>query len=628
MGIKNNRKRLAAAAIAIVGLASGAVAAHAATLWQRVTSATSPISFPAIAPTCTTASCLVTLDAGTGSVIVPDEVNGPQTVPFYGFNVNGQGLGEHTLAGGATSTIKVPFGTTLQITLTGIPIDLSFPSLPAGDVSHVGNVYTVHATKVGTSVFQPGKNVDAPRQIAMGLVGVLIVTPTDCTGVNLTCAYDGTSYADEALVATTDLDFDFANGVSTFPGMGYFGQPVNPDGSARKVYHVINGKSFPDTDVIDVRAGDSVLLRTVNAGVTDKSMSLLGLRQKLLARNASKYTDPQTFVAPLVGPGETADLVVEIPALTPANQRFALIDAGRQMNNGNQYGFGGALTFLNVWPANQAVSPSVSASYAWTTQQLGGTATPADPAYPVTAVDYSTDNVSFINLVANPLGITTFSGTVAMSTPGTVYVRVTDINGQQGTTTASAAPALPIAVSPTASSPDGLIQAIATADTNLTVTAGEYFVGAAGAEGAGSAMTVSGTGPYTLNATRLSIVAGDTISIRVKDNVGHWSTAIQTTVVAKAMPTVGGPTADTGTGVIAATATADIGLTVTAAEYFVGATDPGLGVATLMTVTGGPTTFTLAATALNPLVNTDVVSIRAMDNFGRWGPITTVTPVP
>ena len=34
MGIKNNRKRLAAAAIAIAGLASGAVAAHAARGWQ------------------------------------------------------------------------------------------------------------------------------------------------------------------------------------------------------------------------------------------------------------------------------------------------------------------------------------------------------------------------------------------------------------------------------------------------------------------------------------------------------------------------------------------------------------------------------------------------------------------
>jgi FtsP/CotA-like multicopper oxidase with cupredoxin domain len=358
MAIKNNRKRLVAAAIALAGLTGGAVAAHASTFGEVVAGAAAPAAFPAFVPTCT-ANCTITLDAGTGSVVVADAVNGPQTVPFYGFNVNGENGGEHTLAGGATSTIKVPQGTTLTINLTqsgvGSAIDLSFPSLPASDVTKSGTTYTVVANKVGTSVFQPDANADAPKQVAMGLVGVLIVTPSGCAGPNMMCAYDGTvSYSDETLVATTDLDYDFATGAATFPGMGYFGQSRMPDGTPRKVYHVINGKAFPDTQVIDVRANDSVLLRSVNAGVSDRSMSLLGLRQTLLARNASKYDDPQTFIAPLVGPGETADLVVQIPLGAQAGQRYALIDAGRQMNHGgaigNNYGFGGDLTFFNVWP--------------------------------------------------------------------------------------------------------------------------------------------------------------------------------------------------------------------------------------------------------------------------------------
>ena len=350
MAIKSNRKRLAAAAIAIAGLAGGAVAVHASTFGE-VATATGVPTFPTITPTCT-ATCAIALDAGTGTVTVADAVNGTQTIPFYGFGVNGNPA---SLAGSPNSTIKVPQGTTLTITLTqtgvGDPIDLSFPSLPAGDVSHRGNVYTVVANKVGTSVFQPGSNADAPKQVAMGLVGVLIVTPTGCASTNLSCAYDGTvSYTDEALVATTDLDAEFAANPAAF-SMGYFGQSPNPDGSARKVYHVVNGQSFPDTQMIDVRASDSVLIRSVNAGVSDKSMSLLGLRQTLLARNSSPYTDAQTFIAPLVGPGETADLVVNVPASAVVGQQYALIDAGRQMNHGNAYGFGGALTFLTVWPA-------------------------------------------------------------------------------------------------------------------------------------------------------------------------------------------------------------------------------------------------------------------------------------
>ena len=129
--------------------------------------------------------------------------------------------------------------------------------------------------------------------------------------------------------------------------MGYFGQSPNPNGSPRKVYHVINGKSFPDTGVIDVPAGEGVLVRYVNAGVTDKTMGLLGMRQILLGRNASAYTDPQTVIAAMIGPGETADVEVDIPGAP--GQFYSLMDQGRQMNHGNANGFGGALTFLESW---------------------------------------------------------------------------------------------------------------------------------------------------------------------------------------------------------------------------------------------------------------------------------------
>ncbi len=54
--------------------------------------------------------------------------------------------------------------------------------------------------------------------------------------------------------------------------------------------------------------------------------------------------------------------MVDIPSTAPANQRYALIDAGRQMNHGNGYGFGGALTFLNVWPSTSPTVDTVSVS--------------------------------------------------------------------------------------------------------------------------------------------------------------------------------------------------------------------------------------------------------------------------
>ena len=74
-----------------------------------------------------------------------------------------------------------------------------------------------------------------------------------------------------------------------------------PDGSPRQVYDVINRKSFPDTDVIDVRAGDSVSLRLVNAGVTDKSTGLLGLHQASLGPMRPLRRSAAVLL-PLVGP--------------------------------------------------------------------------------------------------------------------------------------------------------------------------------------------------------------------------------------------------------------------------------------------------------------------------------------
>ncbi len=357
MGFSRNKKRVAAAAIAIAGLAGGAVAVNAATFSDSVGAAAPPASWPTIAPTtCAGDPCEITLDVGSGSVTVADVVHGSANVPFLAFGVNGAPA---ALAGSPNSTIKVPEGTTLHITVTqsagGDPIELSFPSLLASDVVHnLDGTYTVEANVVGTSVFEPGSNPGAPKQIAQGLVGTLIVTPAGCSAPNLMCAYDTTAYDDEVLLATVDLDLEFAMSPGTFDA-GYFGESIDPDFTDRQVYHVLNGMAFPDTEVFDVRAGDNVLVRQVNAGVLDKSLGTLGIRQVVLGRNASVYTDSQTFIAPLVGPGSTADLAVTIPADTPSGHFYSLMDQGRQMNNGSATGFGGALTFYHVWAAVPSV---------------------------------------------------------------------------------------------------------------------------------------------------------------------------------------------------------------------------------------------------------------------------------
>ena len=364
--------------------------------------------FPTIPLTCPRLACSINLHAGEGSVNIKDVTApaGSVDVPFYGFGVNGADVG---LAGSAASTIKVKLGTVITFNLSeSVPgtVSLSFPSISNASVTGSSGTFQVTADKVGTMIYEPGSNPSAPRQIAMGLVGVLIVVPADCeTGL---CAYDSAvTYADEAVVATTDIDAEFAANPAAFD-MGYFGQSRNPDGSPRQVYHLINGKAYPDTDLINVRPTDNLLIRSVNAGVSDKTMGLLGMQQTLLARNASLYTNAQTFVAPLVGPGETADISIAVSECATMGQQYSLMDQGRAMNHGTANGFGGAMTFLNVWATAAAPDtcipdvPGPPPTPETTTTTSTTTIAPETTISPVTTVAPTT--TIYIPVTTNPGG--------------------------------------------------------------------------------------------------------------------------------------------------------------------------------------------------------------------------------
>jgi len=364
--------------------------------------------FPTIPLTCPTLECSINLHAGEGSLNIKDVTApaGSVDVPFYGFGVNGADVG---LAGSAASTIKVKLGTVITFNLSeSVPgaVSLSFPSISNASVTGNSGTFQVTADKVGTMIYEPGTNPSAPRQIAMGLVGVLIVVPADCeTGL---CAYDpAVTYADEAVVATTDIDAEFAANPAAFD-MGYFGQSRNPDGSPRQVYHLINGKAYPDTDLINVRPTDNLLIRSVNAGVSDKTMGLLGMQQTLLARNASLYTNAQTFVAPLVGPGETADISIAVSECATMGQQYSLMDQGRAMNHGTANGLGGAMTFLNVWATAAAPDtcipdvPGPPPTPETTTTTSTTTIAPETTISPVTTVAPTT--TIYIPVTTNPGG--------------------------------------------------------------------------------------------------------------------------------------------------------------------------------------------------------------------------------
>ena len=90
-------------------------------------------------------------------------------------------------------------------------------------------------------------------------------------------------------------------------------------------YWLINGKGYPETDEIATAAGNTVLLRYVNAGLVHHSMGLLGLHQTIVATDGQPATNQSTVVAQTVPAGGTLDTIVAMPASRPGGTQYAAV---------------------------------------------------------------------------------------------------------------------------------------------------------------------------------------------------------------------------------------------------------------------------------------------------------------
>ena len=137
--------------------------------------------------------------------------------------------------------------------------------------------YTFTASEPGTYLYEAGLTANAQHQVALGMYGALIVRPST-TGQ----AYDSptTAYDDEAVLVLSEIDpvLTPAN-AATFDMRKY-----------KPRYFLVNGKAYPDTASIATSAGNSVLLRYLNAGNWHHSMSVLGGHQTVIAQDGHPMT--------------------------------------------------------------------------------------------------------------------------------------------------------------------------------------------------------------------------------------------------------------------------------------------------------------------------------------------------
>ena len=156
----------------------------------------------------------------------------------------------------------------------------------------------------------------------MGLYGALVVH----SGVS--GQEDGVAVAAQQVLVLSEIDPAFNATPSGFDMNAW-----DPK------YWLINGHDYPDTGSIDAAAGTSLLLRYVNAGVEHSALTLLGLHQRLVARDGLGLQNPFSVVSEILPSGETADAVVAVPATAASGTKYPLYN--RNLNLG-------MTTFLQV----------------------------------------------------------------------------------------------------------------------------------------------------------------------------------------------------------------------------------------------------------------------------------------
>jgi FtsP/CotA-like multicopper oxidase with cupredoxin domain len=190
--------------------------------------------------------------------------------------------------------------------------------------------------KVGTHLYESGVNVAI--QVPMGLHGAMVVKPAAATALAYPGA-PGTAYTSEKVLVLSEVDTALNNSATP--------NTFNPANYAPK-YWLINGAAYPATGDIPAAPGDRVLLRYVNAGLENHTLTLLGARQLAVAMDANVLANPLSLVAPTLPSGQTWDMIVDVP-VGADGVRFPLYNRQMRLTNGAGGVFpGGMLTFIAV----------------------------------------------------------------------------------------------------------------------------------------------------------------------------------------------------------------------------------------------------------------------------------------
>lgn len=198
-------------------------------------------------------------------VVVKNELPEPTSVHWHGIQVP-------NAMDGVPGVTQQPIG-------VGKSFTYSFRAIPAG--GGTGGTFFYHS------------HFDEDRQVGLGLSAPFIIVPPKQP-----------LYAVDRTLMLAEWNLDPASG-ATRPPMDMEGMLPN--------YFTINGKSYPATDSIDVKAGQRVLLRLVGAGQFTHPMHLHGTAFTVIAKDGHRLSSPYKADVVNVAPGERYDVVFTEP---------------------------------------------------------------------------------------------------------------------------------------------------------------------------------------------------------------------------------------------------------------------------------------------------------------------------
>ncbi|WCK52818.1 multicopper oxidase domain-containing protein [Aneurinibacillus sp. Ricciae_BoGa-3] len=211
-------------------------------------------------------------------------------------------------------TITHWHGLHLPNAMDGVPDITQKPVQP-------GQSFTYEFTASHPGTFMYHSHFDDMKQVGKGLRGAFIIDPKDPK-------------------TETKYDHDYTMLLSGFH--------MQDTTEGEEDYFTMNGRSYPYTQPLVVKKGETVRLRLINIDPTEThTMHLHGMDFQVIAKDGHPSSNPQKMNTLLIGPGETYDIAFTADAVGSWMFHCHILD--HTMNAGSKMGqMGGLVTVIKV----------------------------------------------------------------------------------------------------------------------------------------------------------------------------------------------------------------------------------------------------------------------------------------